>query len=472
MGIQLSDDARASLGAICDTFVPGTDGLPSATDLHVHDVILDVMGGNPSADARGWFAGLIEGWDPAFAAGSQEERERDLLAWCDSADVMQRASFQALRKLTLVFYYTLPWQGEGPNPVDAALGYPGPHGVLPDASPKTITPLEITGDTELECDVVVVGSGAGGGTAAGVLAAAGLDVVVVEAGGYYSEEDFDGAELSGYARLYLGGGGIATPNGSIGLLAGSCLGGGTTVNYTWCFRPPDHVRREWQERFGLDDWAGTDFDDSLDAVWDRIRVNPDNSPPSRRDLPFRAGLAELGWDSQVMQRNTVGCTEDICGQCHYGCPTGAKQSTLKTWLQDAYDAGARIVVNAPVDKVVIENGEAKGRRGDHGRRAQADRPRPRRRRGRRSDRHAGGAGPLGPRQPERRQEPDDPPGAAGLGTVRGGDPPLDRASSARPTPTSSSTWARATASSTCTPRSTRPTSPSSHPGAAPASTRS
>jgi long-chain-alcohol oxidase len=360
VAIELSEGARASLDAICDTFVPGVDGLPSATDLHVPDVILDVMGGNPSADVRDGLAGLIEGWDPGFASGSGEERERMLLEWCDSEDVMERAAFQAFRKLTLVLYYTLPWQGEGKNPVDEAIGYPGPHGILGDAPQKTIRPLEISGDTELDCDVVVVGSGAGGGTAAGVLATAGLDVVVVEAGGYFSEEDFDGAELAGYARLYLAGGGIPTPDQSIGLLAGFCLGGGTTVNYTWCFRPPDHVRREWKESFGLDEWAGRDFDDSLDAVWDRIHVNSENSPPSRRDLRFREGLAKLGWDSQLMQRNAVGCTEDICGQCHYGCPIGAKQSTLKTWLQDAYDAGARIVVNAPVEKVLIENGEARG----------------------------------------------------------------------------------------------------------------
>ena len=40
--------------------------------------------------------------------------------------------------------------------------------------------------------------------------------------------------------------------------------------------------------------------------------------------------------------------------CHYGCPIGAKQSTLKTWLQDAYDAGARIIVNATVQRVLME----------------------------------------------------------------------------------------------------------------------
>jgi long-chain-alcohol oxidase len=358
--ITLSAGGRASLDAICDTFVPGENGLPSATDIHVPDVILGAMGGNPSADVRDGFAGLIDGWDPGFASSSAEDRERFLLDWCDSDDVMQRAAFQALRKLTMVMYYTLPWQGEGKNPVDEAIGYPGPHGKLKDTPPKTIKPLEITEDTELDCDVVIVGSGAGGGTAAAVLAKEGLDVVVVEAGGYFSEEDFDGAELDGYVKLYLGGGGVPTPDQSIGLLAGFCLGGGTTVNYTWCFRPPDHVLDDWQDRFGLEDWAGRDFDDSLDAVWDRIGVNSENSMPSLRDERFREGLAKLGWDSQVMQRNAVGCTEEICGQCHYGCPLGAKQSTFNTWLQDAFDAGARIVVNAPVEKVLIDGGEAKG----------------------------------------------------------------------------------------------------------------
>jgi long-chain-alcohol oxidase len=358
--ITLSAGARRSLDAICDTLVPGENGLPAATDIGVPDVILQAMGGNPSAAVRDGFAGLLEDWDTGFAALSHDEREKTLLSWCDSDDVMQRAAFQGLRKLTMVMYYTLPWQGDGPNPIDEAIGYPGPLGPPKDPPPKAIKPVEIIGDTELDCDVVIVGSGAGGGTAAGVLAKAGLDVIVVEAGGYYSEEDFDGAELDGYVRLYLGGGGVPTPDQSIGLLAGHCLGGGTTVNYTWCFRPPDHVRADWKDRFGLDDWAGADFDESLNAVWDRIHVNSENSMPSLRDERFREGLAKLGWDSQVMQRNVQGCSEEICGHCHYGCQIGAKQTTTKTWLQDAYEKGARIVVNAPVEKVLIEGGEAKG----------------------------------------------------------------------------------------------------------------
>ena len=326
------------------------------------------IGGNPREFEREQFRELIEAWDTIaggegaapFTSMSQEERERTLLAWADSQAVEQRAAFQALRKGTLFTYYTLPWAGEGPNPIDEALGYPGPLGPPQNPPPKTIEPLAITGDTDLECDVVVVGSGAGGGTAAGVLAQAGLDVVVVEAGGYFSEEDFDGAELAGSARLYLGGGGIATGDQSIGLLAGSCLGGGTVVNYTWCFRPPDHVRQEWQDRLGLDDWNGPDFDESLDAVWERLSISSESSIPSERDKIMRRALEQLGWHSEVMQRNCVGCTEEVCRLCHYGCQIGAKQSTTKTWLQDAYDNGARIIVNAPVERVVIEDGDARG----------------------------------------------------------------------------------------------------------------
>ena len=66
----------------------------------------------------------------------------------------------------------------------------------------------------------MVGSGAGGGVAAAVLAAAGLDVVVLEAGGYWSERDFDGAERTGFRRLYRGGGASATDDQGVGLIAG------------------------------------------------------------------------------------------------------------------------------------------------------------------------------------------------------------------------------------------------------------
>jgi long-chain-alcohol oxidase len=43
-----------------------------------------------------------------------------------------------------------------------------------------------------------------------------------------------------------------------------------------------------------------------------------------------------------MPRNVQGCTQDAsCGFCSYGCQIGAKQSTVKTYLLDAYRRRAR-----------------------------------------------------------------------------------------------------------------------------------
>jgi long-chain-alcohol oxidase len=338
----------------------------------VPDALLGLVGRNPRAAERKQVSQLLGLWDTrllcAIAGGgarkfsslSQETRERVLLSWADSRVVQRRAAFQALRKGVLLAYYCQGGDNGARNPVWDSMGYPGPLGPPTDPPAPTIQPLEVTGDTTLDCDVVVVGSGAGGGTAAAVLAEAGLDVVVVEAGRYFTERDFDGAELSGFDRLYLNGGGMASADGGIGLLAAQGLGGTTLVNYTFSFRTPDKVRREWADEHGLAAVTTDEFDESLDAVWERIGVNAEHSLPSSRDVAVRRGLDNLGWEWDVMQRNVRGCTEEVCRLCHYGCQLGAKQSTLKTWVQDAHDAGTRILVETRAERVLIEAGRARG----------------------------------------------------------------------------------------------------------------
>jgi long-chain-alcohol oxidase len=369
---RMRQKPRRALDAICDTFAPGGDGLPSATELGVPGALLALVGRNPRAAERRQVSQLLGLWDTRllcavagggwerFSALSQADREQVLLSWADSRVPQRRAAFQALRKGTLLAYYGGGGPDGAPNPVWDAIGYPGPLGAPENPPPPGIEPVAVHEDTTIDCDVVVVGSGAGGGTAAAVLAQAGLDVVILEAGRYFTEEDFDGAELSGFDRLYLNGGGMASADGSVGMLAAQGLGGTTLVNYTFSFRTPDAVRREWADRHGLKAVATEEFDASLDAVWERIGVNAEHSLPSRRDEVIREGLDRLGWEWEVMERNVRGCTAEVCRLCHYGCQLGAKQSTLKTWVQDAHDAGARILVETRAERVTIENGAARG----------------------------------------------------------------------------------------------------------------
>ena len=58
----------------------------------------------------------------------------------------------------------------------------------------------------LDCDVAIVGSGAGGGMAARELAAAGQNVLVLEKGGYFNESDFSQREVAMLDKLYWAGG--------------------------------------------------------------------------------------------------------------------------------------------------------------------------------------------------------------------------------------------------------------------------
>jgi hypothetical protein len=93
-------------------------------------------------------------------------------------------------------------------------------------------------------------------------------VIVLEAGGYFNESDFNQSELWAYQNIYWRGGPTPTLDMNVTLLAGSCLGGGTVVNWTNSLATKPWVRQEWADEHGLTDLAD-DFDRHVEAVWQR-----------------------------------------------------------------------------------------------------------------------------------------------------------------------------------------------------------
>ncbi|MBV9279981.1 MAG: GMC family oxidoreductase, partial [Chloroflexi bacterium] len=246
------------------------------------------------------------------------------------------------------------------NPVWPEMGYPGPLDTPPDV-PRAIRPLSVERPATLECDAVIVGSGAGGGMVAAELARAGNDVIVVEKGGYYNEADFTQREVEMLRRLYLDGGLSASADQGVVIVAGSCLGGGTVVNYTTSFRTPDRVREEWARRSGLSFFTSPDFTRSLDAACERLHVNLDHNRPSSRDAIMARGLEACGWHVGRMPRDVRGCTQDdVCGYCGMGCVRGAKCSSLHALLPEAQGHGARMLVDTEAERVLMEGGRAVG----------------------------------------------------------------------------------------------------------------
>lgn len=271
-----------------------------------------------------------------------------------------RRAFRSLKGIAGLVYSTASQGGLAAS--WAPTGYPGPAGLegveRVDNLPRT---YPIDEDTEMTCDVVVVGSGAGGGVAAGVLADAGLDVVVLERarpprpGGYTYHED------AAYRHHYVDGGMSATSDGAITMLAGSSLGGGTTINCTTSFAPPDSLLAEWDEVSGLDGvFTGDALRKSVSSVMSRLGVTTAFSHPARRDRILETGLTANGWHVETISRNVDACDRAVCGFCTMGCPIGAKQSTAVTYLRDAARHGAKIVTGANVQHIEIEGSQAVG----------------------------------------------------------------------------------------------------------------
>ena len=365
--------------ALCETFFPSLDPPAGADpaveayyqrngrDLHIAFLVAETLAQEDAAtqqQLRQLFSllqqpvsGLLLAGRPgAFIDLPQAQREKYLLAMANSTLPQLRQGYQAFKRLAGFLYFAVP-DPEGHNPNWEVLDYTPPE--PPPAAPRPIQPLSISGDMTLECDAVVVGSGAGGGVVAGELALAGKSVIVLEKGGYQGDADFSLQEAQAMSDLYLKRGTLATQDLGVIILAGSTLGGGTTVNWCTSFRTPGDVLEEWARHSGLPQFTAAPLQESFTAVERRINVNLENSAHNRQNQLLYEGAQHLGYHAGSLRRNAVGC-EQRCGTCGFGCRYGCKQSTMKTYLQDAYDHGARIIVRCSVERVLIERGQAVG----------------------------------------------------------------------------------------------------------------
>jgi choline dehydrogenase-like flavoprotein len=273
-----------------------------------------------------------------------------------------RQAFQALKRPALFLNYSASTAGSNPNWTD--LGY-DPKVSTPPPRPKPIRPVTIDRDVELTADVVVVGSGAGGAVIAAELAASGSDVIVIEKGEYLDDADFTGDEMAMTARLFLRRGFLTTNDLGVVFLAGSCLGGGTVVNWSDSLRTPDDVLDEWEREHGLDGVTGADFRNAFEVAERRMDVNTRDSEPNPNNAALQRGCQALGYEWSYIPRNASGC-EQRCGGCQFGCPYGCKRSAVKTFLQDAHDDGARFVVGCSVQRVLMRGDRVSGIEGTAG----------------------------------------------------------------------------------------------------------
>jgi choline dehydrogenase-like flavoprotein len=207
----------------------------------------------------------------------------------------------------------------------------------------------------INCDVVIIGSGAGAGITAELLTRAGLNVVIVEEGPLRSSSDFNQQESTAYPSLYQESAARKTEDKAINILQGRCVGGSTTVNWTSSFRTPVPTLEYWRQQFGISGLSNDELAPYFTQAEKRLHIGPWLTPPNENNDLLRRGAARLGIPAAAISRNVKGCWN--LGSCGMGCPTNAKQSMLVTTIPASLDGGAAMLVETRAERFELANGK-------------------------------------------------------------------------------------------------------------------
>ncbi len=291
-------------------------------------------------------------WLPMMAGDATRAALLKLLARSPAARL--RAGFAALKRLSLFLAYAESEPGDE-NPAWARIGYPGPRGDAHAVADSL--PLAIARDGEqISADVVVIGSGAGGGVIASAFAHAGKQVAVLEAGDAYGAGDFTQRELM-MSQLYLDGGLASSSDLGVAILAGSAVGGGTTVNWCTCLRLPERIADEWSMQSGIER-LGAELASHYAPIEDRLGIRPITHHNANNRI-IVDGAGALGVHAEASPRNAATDCGDGCGYCGFGCSYGKKQSTASTFLRDLAANGGGIYANATVERIKTSGDHAR-----------------------------------------------------------------------------------------------------------------
>jgi choline dehydrogenase-like flavoprotein len=342
--------------ALAEAIIPGTSTIPAADDTTVREV-MELIGRASPKLAKAWTAahraldaGARLRTGRPFHALSAARQQALLRRW--ERDPLFRAPLSIVANVYKIVHFDAPH-------VQRAMGA-RPKPPLPVTEPRwtqQVQAAESWTGGDVECEVVVIGTGAGGAVVGHELAARGHAVVFVEEGQLYHRHSFDGSTVRAYERFYRPA--FALGNASFPIFLGRMVGGSTAVNGGTAFRTPSWVLDRWCEETGSDALSLERLAPYFDRVEAHLGVGPS---PLRHVGPvaelMQRGCDALGWKHGLLHRNAPGC--EASGFCHLGCRTDARKSTNVSYLPPALERGALLFTGLKAERVVVENGRATG----------------------------------------------------------------------------------------------------------------
>ncbi len=360
---QLSPQQHRTLVAVAEAILPAGRFIPAAGEATVEKV--ERFASTLPASVQAGLGGLLRGVDAlawiherrSFARATPAQRLALLDRW-RTGHPLRRLLLRALVSPLKMAHFDDP---ELYRRLGCVYEVTRVAGEARPAYMRDRVHASLDGDLAVECDVVVIGTGAGGAVVGRELAEAGLAVVFVEEGRYFDRKDFTGRTFEMQRKLYRRGAAtFSVGNVPIPIPLGQTVGGTTTINSGTCFRTPDRVLAEWATDLGLTELGPDRLGPYFDRVESVLQVEA-----ARADLlGGNARVIARGADAigltrhKPLRRNAPAC--DGQGVCCFGCPTDAKRSTNVSYIPMALRAGAELFPGARVHRIIMEGGRAAG----------------------------------------------------------------------------------------------------------------
>ena len=211
-------------------------------------------------------------------------------------------------------------------------------------------------DVPESIEVAVIGSGSGGGVAAHLLNEK-YEVGIFEKGNYANGETNN--ETFGYHNFYETYAMQQTRGYKVLLLAGSGVGGGTSINWTTSLRTPNNILNEWDSLTGQNNYFNSsNFKSSMDFICQQLNVSESNNRIPQKETKLAEGLSQNHISYKIIPRNT---SNDQClesGFSTFGHSDESINSSYKTWFPEDKFNSQNVYSNTSVKHLTISNGRA------------------------------------------------------------------------------------------------------------------
>ncbi len=221
--------------------------------------------------------------------------------------------------------------------------------------------INLSKNEKIDCDFLIIGSGASGSVASKYLVDQGKDVLMIEEGKNHEINSKNNSFSKSFLNAWRNSGItpiISKSNFAFG--EGMCLGGGTTINGGLVWRTPELILRRWNKSLNTNKFSANNLSKYFNEIENNLgldtkhNINIDENKESLKLLE----ISEKKSLKVVRIPRSINATE-IDNKLILGQSSNSKNTILEKYINYSKKNGLRVITNCKAQKLVTENEKIK-----------------------------------------------------------------------------------------------------------------